>query len=88
MDGSSEHHGCQFPATAAIVQTASSDRIVANGFDPCCKIGDWVSGQAARTRAVHLHGRRIDENRRVAGKGQYQASASVPTGTAYRLTVG
>lgn len=66
----------------------ASDRIFANGFDPCCRIGGTVSGLAGSGLALHLAAGAVSENLPTAGNGLYDFAASVPTGTAYTVSIG
>lgn len=67
---------------------AGSDRIFANGFDPCCQIGGTVSGLTGSGLALHLDAGAVSEDLPIAANGLYQFAASVPTGTAYTVSVG
>jgi hypothetical protein len=66
---------------------ASPQRIFANGFDPCCRIGGTVSGLGGMGLVLHLVFGSTAEDRPIAANGLYGFSASVPPGTAYTLGV-
>jgi hypothetical protein len=66
---------------------ATQDRIFANGFDPCCRIGGTVSGLAGTGLVLHLAAGSIAEDKAIAGNGLYDFAASVPPGTAYALSI-
>jgi hypothetical protein len=69
------------------VHAASPERIFANGFDPCCRIGGTVSGLSGAGLVLHLGFGAIAEDKPIAGNGLYGFAASVPPGTAYTLGV-
>jgi hypothetical protein len=70
------------PATAA-----TQERIFANGFDPCCRIGGTVSGLAGTGLVLHLAAGSTAEDKPIAANGVYDFAASVAPGTAYTLSV-
>ena len=67
---------------------SAGDRLFANGFEPCCRIGGTVSGLTGSGLVLHLSAGATQENRPVAGNGPYAFSALLPPGTAYVLSVG
>jgi hypothetical protein len=69
------------PATAA-----TQDRIFANGFDPCCRIGGTVSGLTGTGLVLHLAAGSTAEDKPIAANGVYDFAASVAPGTAYTLS--
>lgn len=75
---------CLVPAIPA---HAADDRIFANGFDPCCRIGGTVSGLAGSDLVLHLTAGAISEDKPISDNGLYNFAASVPPGTAYTLSV-
>jgi hypothetical protein len=68
-------------------QATGTDRIFANGFDPCCRIGGTVSGLSGSGLVLHLAAGSIAEDKPVAHNGLYDFAASVPPGTAFTLSV-
>ncbi len=66
---------------------ANSDRIFANGFDPCCQIGGTVSGLSGSGLVLHLAAGAIVEDHAIHQNGLYDFSASVPPSTAWTVTV-
>ena len=70
------------PASAA-----GSDRIFANGFDPCCQIGGTVSGLSGSGLVLHLIAGAVAENRAIHQDGLYNFVASVPPNTAWTVTI-
>jgi hypothetical protein len=72
---------------AAPMRASATERIFANGFDPCCRIGGTVSALAGNGLVLHLAAGAIAEDKSIHGNGLYDFSASVPPGTAYALSV-
>lgn len=73
---------------AQSVNAAPPDRIFADGFEPCCRIGGTVSGLAAAGLVLHLDADTIHADKPVAGNGLYGFfAAAVPPGTAYSLSI-
>ncbi len=65
----------------------AGDRIFANGFDPCCQVGGTVSGLSGNGLVLYLAAGALSENHAVNGNGPYDFAASVPTGTAWTVSV-
>lgn len=66
---------------------AGGDRIFADGFDPCCRIGGTVSGLAGSGLVLHLDAGAISEDRPVSSNGLYAFGASVAPGTAFSVSI-
>jgi hypothetical protein len=71
----------------ALPAVAGGDRLFADGFEPCCRIGGTVSGLADGGLVLHLAAGDIAEDRPVSANGIYDFTASVPPGTHYALAV-
>lgn len=85
---------CALVATALLAglwlisaAAGSPDRIFADGFDPCCRIGGYVSGLSGNGLVLHLNTTAINENRTISGNGPYNFAASVPSGTSWSVSV-
>jgi hypothetical protein len=70
----------------AAAPTVAGDRIHADGFEPCCRIGGSVSGLAGSI-VLHLHSGAIDDDEPVSGDGPYQFLVPVAPGANYALSV-
>lgn len=72
----------------SMVAQAGSDRIFANGFESCCRLGGTVSGLTGSGLVLHLSAGVINENRTIGGNGLYAFATNVAPGTAYVVSVG
>jgi hypothetical protein len=72
---------------AATAAAQADDRIFADGFEPCCRIGGVVSGLSGGGLVLQLTAVSVNEDKPIAGNGIYDFVSSVPTGTAYALSV-
>ncbi|MDN5923890.1 MAG: hypothetical protein L0H70_02695 [Xanthomonadales bacterium] len=72
---------------ATSARAAGSDRIFADGFDGCCRIGGTVAGLTGSELVLQLAAGAIAEDRAISGNGLYDFSAAVPSGTSYTLSV-
>lgn len=66
---------------------AGSERVFANGFEPCCRIGGLISGLSGSGLVLNLSAEAINENRSINANGLYLFVASVASGTAYTITL-
>lgn len=66
---------------------AGSDRIFADGFDPCCQIGGTVSALSGSGLVLHLDAGSVAEDLPIAANGLYDFVASVPTGIGWAVSV-
>lgn len=65
-----------------------SDRIFANGFDPCCRVGGTVSGLADSGLVLHLTGSgAVSENLTINQGGLFDFATSIPSGSIYGVTI-
>ncbi|HET8898548.1 MAG TPA: hypothetical protein VFN09_07265 [Rhodanobacteraceae bacterium] len=71
----------------ASVHAAEPERIFANGFDPCCRLGGTVLGLAGTGLVLHLAAGTIAEDKAIVGDGLYDFVASVPPSTPFTLAV-
>ena len=76
--------GSALPANA-------SDRIFADGFDPCCTLGGKVIGLTGKGLVLHLDAGAISEDKPVPANGGehrvYTFSNAAPTGTSFTVTI-
>lgn len=66
---------------------AGSERIFANGFEPCCQIGGTVSGLVGSGLVLQLDAGASSEGRPIVGNGLYRFAANVAPGTAYSIGI-
>ncbi|HET9031960.1 MAG TPA: hypothetical protein VFN25_03540 [Dokdonella sp.] len=69
----------------------ASDRIFANGFEPCCTLGGEVSGLSSSGLVLHLAAGAVSENKNLAANGGqpqlYTFAKTASTGSAYTVTI-
>lgn len=78
---------CITLVAATSAGAASSDRIFANGFDPCCRVGGTVAGLSGSGLVLHLAAGAISEDHAIHQNGIYDFAASVPSGSAWAVSV-
>jgi hypothetical protein len=66
----------------------AGDRIFADGFEACCRIGGTVYGLSGNGLVLHLSAGVVNENRPIASNGVYDFQSTVPPGTAFTLSIG
>ena len=75
----------------AAAHASASDRVFADGFEPCCTLGGEVSGLSANGLVLHLDAGAISEDKVVlandGGVRLYRFSNTAPPGTAYTVTI-
>ena len=75
----------------AAASASASDRIFADGFEPCCSLGGEVSGLTGNGLVLHLDAGAISEDKPVPANGGgprlYTFFNSAPAGTAYTVTI-
>ena len=69
----------------------ASDRLFADGFEPCCTLGGEVSGLTGSVLVLHLAAGAISEDKFVPANGGglrlYTFANTTPPGTAYTVTI-
>jgi len=70
----------------AAAPTLAGDRIYADGFELCCRIGGTVSGLTGSI-GLHLHSGTIDEDKPASTNGRYLFDTPVAPGADYTLSV-
>lgn len=75
----------------AAASANAADRIVANGFEPCCTLGGEVTGLAGNGLVLHLAAGAMTEDKPVIANGSqlrlYTFTGTVPTGTTYAVSI-
>jgi hypothetical protein len=77
-------------ALAAVppAKAATQERIFANGFDPCCRVGGTVSGLTGSGLVLHLVGTgAVSENLAIDHDGLFDFATTIPTGDVYGVTI-
>ncbi len=73
-------------ATAPVAH--ASERLLTNGFDPCCALGGETAGLApGATVTLHLAAGPITEDLALIRNGPWQFTATLGPGTAFMITV-
>lgn len=78
-----------FAAVLPLRQAAATrDRIFANGFEPCCRVGGTVAGLSGSGLVVHLLGTgAVSENLTITHNGLFDFVTTIPTGDTYGVTI-
>ncbi|MGH6682614.1 MAG: hypothetical protein ACRECA_01595 [Pseudolabrys sp.] len=67
--------------------SATTDRIFADGFENCCRLGGTVAGLSGSGLVLHLAAGSIAEDKPIGGSGLYNFIHPVPPGVVYTLSI-
>ena len=66
---------------------AGGDRVFANGFEDCCRIGGTVSGLSGAGLVLRLASGPIVEDKAITGNGSYSFATILAPGSSYLVSI-